>query len=117
MNKKRLMSSVGLLASLLMTTSVLAQEVLPKPLKPFKGVIALEPKDAKPAFPAQPTAPKGAPNVLLVLLDDVGFSAAQTFGGAINTPTLEALAHEGLRFNQFHTTATVNPYFGSVHKL
>jgi arylsulfatase A-like enzyme len=109
MNKKHLMGSVGLLASLLMTTSVLAQEILPKPLEPFKGVIALEPKDAKPAFPTQPTAPKGAPNILLVLLDDVGFSAAQTFGGAINTPTLDALSQQGLRYNQFHTTAMCSP--------
>jgi arylsulfatase A-like enzyme len=101
--------SIVTLTSLLLTTSALPQGVLPKPTEPFKGVIAEEPKDSRPAFPAQVTAPKGAPNVLLVLLDDVGFSAAETFGGAINTPTLAALAERGLRYNKFHTTAMCSP--------
>ena len=51
----------------------------------------------------------GAPNVLIVLLDDVGFGQASTFGGEINTPTLTKLADQGIRFNTFHTTAICSP--------
>ncbi len=53
--------------------------------------------------------PKGAPNVVIVLIDDIGFGATSTFGGAIETPTLDRLANEGLRFTQFHTTALCSP--------
>jgi arylsulfatase len=53
--------------------------------------------------------PDGAPNVLLVLLDDVGFGHASTFGGPVNTPALQRLAEEGLRYNRFHTTALCSP--------
>ena len=53
--------------------------------------------------------PKGAPNVLVVLLDDVGFAASSAFGGPIHTPTAERLAKNGLRFNRFHTTALCSP--------
>ena len=56
-----------------------------------------------------PVAPAGAPNVLLVLLDDVGFGAASTFGGPVPTPNYEALAAQGLRYNRFHTTAMCSP--------
>ena len=55
------------------------------------------------------TAPEGAPNVLLVLLDDVGFGQTSTFGGPVQTPTLQRLADEGLRYNRFHTTALCSP--------
>jgi arylsulfatase A-like enzyme len=54
-------------------------------------------------------APAGAPNVVIVLLDDVGFGAASTFGGPIETPTLDRLAGAGLRYNRFHTTAICSP--------
>ena len=83
--------------------------VLPIPSEPFKGTINLRAKDSKSDFPQPVQAPKGAPNVLLVLLDDVGFGASSTFGGPCNTPTLEKLAASGLRYNQFHTTALCSP--------
>jgi arylsulfatase A-like enzyme len=54
-------------------------------------------------------APKGAPNVVIVLIDDLGFGATSTFGGPIKTPTLEGLAQDGLRYNNFHTTALCSP--------
>ncbi len=54
-------------------------------------------------------APEGAPNVVVVLIDDIGFGATSTFGGAINTPTFDRLANNGLRFNRFHTTALCSP--------
>jgi hypothetical protein len=54
-------------------------------------------------------APAGAPNVVIVLIDDLGFGAPSTFGGPIGTPTLDQLAENGLRFNNFHTTALCSP--------
>ncbi|WP_231958926.1 arylsulfatase [Altererythrobacter sp. B11] len=54
-------------------------------------------------------APKGAPNVLLIMTDDVGFGSASTFGGPIPTPTFDALAKRGLKYNEFHTTAMCSP--------
>lgn len=54
-------------------------------------------------------APAGAPNIVIVLLDDVGFGASSTFGGPSPTPTLENMAQEGLRYNRFHTTAICSP--------
>jgi len=57
----------------------------------------------------RPDAPAGAPNVLLILMDDVGFSASTTFGGAIPTPHLDEIAAQGLRYNRFHTTAMCSP--------
>ncbi len=58
--------------------------------------------------------PERAPNVVFVLLDDVGFGATSTFGGPVNTPTLDALADQGLRFNRFHTTAICSPTRASL---
>jgi len=57
----------------------------------------------------QVKAPPGAPNVLIVLIDDMGFGQSSSFGGPLNMPTLERLANNGLRFNQFHTTALSSP--------
>jgi arylsulfatase len=93
----------------LSATTASAQEVLPPPASPFKGKIAQSYKDSTPDFPQPGHAPEGAPNILLVLLDDVGFGASSTFGGPANTPTLDALAKEGLRYNEFHTTALCSP--------
>jgi len=86
-----------------------AQDVLPKPEPAFKGTIGQTYKDSNPDFPKPLHAPEGAPNVLIVLLDDVGFGHAGTFGGAVATPTLDRLAKEGLRYNRFHTTALCSP--------
>jgi arylsulfatase len=60
-------------------------------------------------YPQPPSAPKGAPNILIILTDDVGFGAASTFGGPIETPALDALAQNGLRYTKFHTTAMCSP--------
>src|ERR1700680_3870047 len=81
------------------------QEVLPRPEEPFGGYIARKVQDSIKDFPKEVRAPKGAPNILLILTDDVGFGATSTFGGPIQTPTLQRLADDGLRFNTFHTTA------------
>jgi arylsulfatase len=62
----------------------------------------------------QVKSPEGAPNVVIVLIDDIGFGATTPFGGAIETPTFERLANEGLRFNSFHTTALCSPTRASL---
>jgi len=61
------------------------------------------------AYPPEKMAPKGAPNVLLIMTDDVGFGASSTFGGPVPTPTFDALAKAGLRYNAFHVTAMCSP--------
>jgi arylsulfatase A-like enzyme len=87
-----------------------AQEVvLPKPERPFQGEIGRTAKDSKPDFPKGVEAPKGAPNILLILTDDVGFGASSPFGGPIQTPNVQQLADSGLRYNTFHTTALCSP--------
>jgi arylsulfatase A-like enzyme len=85
--------------------------VLPFPPTPLsESVAAPRLQDAKMKWPAQPQRlPKDAPNILIVLLDDVGFGVAETFGGEVHTPTLTKLANEGLRYNMFHTTAICSP--------
>ena len=81
--------------------------ILPPPAPEFKGKIGETYKDSTPDFsPALPlTAPKGAPNVLIVLLDDVGFGQIGCYGGPIATPNIDRLAARGLRYNNFHTAA------------
>lgn len=69
----------------------------------------LDVRNATPPPRFQVEAPKGAPNVLIILLDDMGFSQPGTFGGPINMPTLERLANQGLRYNNFHTTGVSSP--------
>jgi len=83
--------------------------VLPQPEPPFNGTIGRTVKESKPDFPRGVEAPKGAPNVLLIMTDDVGFGATSTFGGPIQTPTFQSLADGGLRYNSYHTTALCSP--------
>jgi arylsulfatase A-like enzyme len=87
------------------------RSVLPIADQPFGGEAPLDARDSAAAFPAiEPLRPPaGAPNVLVVLLDDVGFGAASAFGGPCRTPTAERLADEGLKYNRFHTTALCAP--------
>jgi arylsulfatase A-like enzyme len=86
-----------------------AQEVLPRPEQPFRGKIGRTTQDSVKDFPKMIEAPKGAPNILVILTDDVGFGASSTFGGPIPTPTMDRLAKNGLRYNNFHTTALCSP--------
>ena len=88
----------------------LQRDVLPIPDRPYAGGLPrCEGPDAKfpPIEPLRP--PAGAPNVLVVLLDDVGFGASSAFGGPCATPTAERLAAGGLKYNRFHTTALCSP--------
>jgi arylsulfatase len=77
-------------------------------------VTELDARNVTPPPPFNITPPEGAPNVVIVLIDDIGFGATEPFGGAIETPTFSQLAENGLRFNQFHTTALCSPTRASL---
>src|SRR5262245_34617804 len=80
--------------------------VLPRPDFHFPGNVGRTYLDSAPAqFPQPVQGPKGAPNIVLILIDDVGFGQFSTFGGGVPSPTMDKLAAEGLRYNSFHTTA------------
>jgi arylsulfatase A-like enzyme len=87
------------------------REVLPIPDRPYEGPVFEDAKDPAATFPPiEPLRPPaGAPNVLIVLLDDAGFGCSSAFGGPCETPTAERLAGDGLKFNRFHTTALCSP--------
>ncbi len=85
-----------------------------KTVEGFKGKIAREYKNSKEWWPEDPKPPAGAPNVIIFLLDDVGFAQFKSFGGLIETPNIERLANNGLRFNNFHTTALCSPSRASL---
>ncbi len=89
-----------------------SRTVLPIPDRAYSGLVTYDAKDpdTKSFPPIEPLRPPaGAPNVLIVLIDDVGFAASSAFGGPINTPTAERLAADGLKYNRFHTTALCSP--------
>ena len=77
--------------------------------QPYQGVVGRTLAESKEWWPEPVKAPAGAPNVVWILLDDVGFGAAATFGGLIQTPTFDMLANNGLRYTNFHTTAICAP--------
>src|SRR6516164_7433397 len=115
--------SLGLAASCLLTTAIAEENpkvdatpnpgtpsVLPRPDFHFPGNVGRTYLDSDPPqFPQPVQAPKGAPNVVLILIDDVGFGQFSTFGGGVPSPTMDRLAAEGLRYNRFHTTALCSP--------
>jgi arylsulfatase A-like enzyme len=90
-------------------TTTIDGRYLPPPPPQFGGAISPNAAQSTPAWPALVTPPDGAPNILLIMTDDVGFSAPSTFGGVIPTPTLDRVANMGLRYTRFHTTALCSP--------
>jgi arylsulfatase A-like enzyme len=88
-----------------------ARTVLPIPDKAYAGPILYDAKNPDVAFPPiEPLRPPaGAPNVLIILIDDVGFGTASTFGGPCNTPTFDAVAADAVKYTRFHTTALCSP--------
>ena len=89
----------------------LQREILPIPDRPYTGLITYDAKDPEAKFPPiDPLLPpEGAPNVLVILLDDVGFGASSAFGGPCQTPSFERLAEGGLKYTRFHTAALCSP--------
>jgi len=79
--------------------------------KPFNGVIEVDVRDSKPDWEpyTPPSAPEGAPNVLIVLYDDTGLAAWEPYGGRIRMPTMQRLAENGVTYTQWHTTALCSP--------
>ncbi|MBW2660014.1 MAG: sulfatase-like hydrolase/transferase, partial [Deltaproteobacteria bacterium] len=101
-----------LLAVLISTASAQEQinrEVLPIIAPEPQTYTELDVRNTTPPVPFVVTAPKDAPNVVIVLIDDLGLGATSTFGGPISTPTMDKLANAGLRYNNFHTTALCSP--------
>jgi arylsulfatase A-like enzyme len=124
MMKTSTLAGVGLLA--VGCVSALAQQVkgvpgspeatttidgkqLPPPAPNFGGVIKEKASESTPWWPPRVVPPKGAPNVLLIMTDDVGFGAPGTFGGVIPTPTMDRIAAAGLRYTNFHSTSLCSP--------
>lgn len=90
------------------------RSVLPITPPAQKPITEMDARQATKPEPFNVEAPKGAPNVVIVLIDDIGFGATTPFGGAIETPTFNRLAKNGLRFNRFHTTALCSPTRASL---
>ncbi len=90
-------------------TTTIDGRYLPPPSQPFHGQIELNAARSKPGWPARVVPPKGAPNILLIMTDDVGFAAPSTFGGVIPTPALDRIANDGLRYTNFHSTSLCSP--------
>ncbi|WP_231943695.1 sulfatase-like hydrolase/transferase [Aeoliella mucimassa] len=82
---------------------------IPMPLSEFEGKIGKSFEDSQQDYPQPVQPPKGAPNIVLILIDDLGFGHPSTFGGPIPTPALDRLASAGLKYNRFHTTAICSP--------
>ncbi len=94
-----------------MSDTPISRANLPIADQVFAGTVRFDARDPLSEFPPiRPLEPpKGAPNVLVILIDDTGFGASSAFGGPVNTPVAERLANGGLRFNRFHTTALCSP--------
>jgi arylsulfatase len=90
-------------------TAGLDRTVLPIAEPAYPAITEVDARKATPPARFEVKAPERAPNVVIVLIDDIGFGHSESFGGPIRTPTLEALAGNGLRYNRFHTTALCSP--------
>lgn len=108
MKKRSLLAAASLAV---ISCQALAQDrtVLPIPTPPFNGQIAEHVEDATPGTARPVQAPEGAPNVFLMMSDDVGFAMSSAFGGPVPTPNFERLAQQGQRYNRFNTTAICSP--------
>jgi len=104
---KALTSSLIVAASA--QTSLHAQSAEQVAAQPYQGVVGRTLAESKEWWAEPVKAPAGAPNVIWILIDDVGYGAAGTFGGLIDTPTWDALANNGLRYTNFHTCAICAP--------
>jgi arylsulfatase A-like enzyme len=114
MRRFRVLMAVIGIAFILPIYRLLAQEALPKADRSFTGTTDIDASKSVPAWPKGPTAPKGAPNIVLILTDDVGFSTTSTFGGPVDTPEFSKLALAGLRYNEFHVNALCSPTRASL---
>jgi arylsulfatase len=107
MNKKKILLSAFIIGSSLFSFHANAQTNTQA--QPYQGVVGKTLADSKEWWADPVKAPAGAPNVIWIVLDDVGFAASSTFGGLINTPVFDSLANNGLRYTNFHTTGICAP--------
>ena len=119
-NRRRLVPGLATAISLMAvcSPSLLAADIdrtrLPIPQPTPEKVTAVLPADVPLPTPWEVKAPDGAPNVVIILLDDIGFGAPSPFGGPVNMPTLQQLADNGLSYNRFHTIALCAPTRGAL---
>jgi len=113
MKRRNLRGIARALAVIVLPGIGAAQEVdrtvLPIAPPPFAGTIDLTAARSTPDWPVPVKPPAGAPNIVVIMTDDIGFGTSSTFGGPVPTPALDALAREGLRYNNFNTTAMCSP--------
>jgi arylsulfatase A-like enzyme len=109
-SRRSMLLGITAAAAAMVAVSARAQEVLPYPEQKFRGNVGTTYKDSDPAkFPTPIKAPAGAPNVLVVLLDDVGYGQFSVSGGGVPSPKMEELARNGVFYSRFHTTALCSP--------
>jgi arylsulfatase A-like enzyme len=111
---KKILTITFAIGALVAAQISFAQDVKTKDVEGFGGVIAKKYSDSKEWWAAEERPDKDAPNVIIFLLDDVGFAQVGSFGGLIKTPNIDSLAANGLRFNNFHTTALCSPSRASL---
>lgn len=104
-NKQIIKKTLTMGACTLITLAATAQYTT----RPYQGTIGKTLNDSKEWWAPVTKPPQGAPNVVLIIIDDEGFGTSETFGGLIHTPTLDSLANNGLRYTNFHTTAICAP--------
>ncbi len=110
MSSKTSIAVVSLALSALLASVTLAQEILPFPPTPSGSTPGLTIQDSTYKKRVEPKRlTEGAPNILIILMDDVGPGTPSTYGGEINTPTLDRVANMGISFNRFHSTAMCSP--------
>ena len=116
MKKELKTTVVAFVCALVMSAGVHAQEsdAFKKYGQEFKGKIAKSYAESKEWWPTSPKPPAGTPNAIILLLDDTGFAHLSSFGGLVETPNMDKLAKDGLRYNNFHTTALCSPSRASI---
>jgi len=108
-NKLLIKNIVRKFAAFSLSTILLQQAIAQTPAQDYQGVVGKTLAESKEWWPETVKAPAGAPNVIWIVLDDVGFGASSTFGGLINTPVFDSLANNGLRYTNFHTAGICAP--------
>jgi len=118
MKVNQLFAVLGLALGSAFASTAIAQEILPFPPTPSGSTAGLTIQDSTYKKRVEPKRlAEGAPNILVILMDDVGPGTPSTYGGEINTPTLERVAKLGVSFNRFHSTAMCSPHArGAAHR-
>ena len=120
MKRNAVNTMIGVVLSAVFAASAAAQTTVDRTRLPiaepkYQHSTVLDVRNATPPPRFEIKAPQGAPNVLILLVDDMGFGQSSAFGGPIEMKTVDRLANGGLRYNQFHTTALCSPTRGVAH--